>query len=99
MSAADPSLGSCCMCRSHRHVRTIVMLPVKAVVRGHGWGCVICRLPCDGAYAVLCDDCIPLYRDSRDVLRFACLGWAGTEGRVPIAELTEPHEHDLSVEH
>ena len=36
-------LGTCCICEGER-ATAIVMLPVKNVVRGHGWGCVACGL-------------------------------------------------------
>lgn len=94
-----PSLGPCCICETETGARMIVMLPFKGLVPGHGWGCVVCNLPMDGASAVLCDGCLEDYAADRKTLRFACRGYPATEGRVPIEALTEPHAHDLSVEH
>jgi hypothetical protein len=94
-----PSLGACCICEAETGARTIVMLPVKNVVRGHGWGCVVCGLASDGASALVCDDCAGALEAGTKQLRFACRGYPATEGRVPIDDLTEPHKHDESVEH
>jgi hypothetical protein len=93
-----PQLGACCICEATDGVRTIVMLPVKGTVSGHGWGCVQCHLSMDGAIAVLCDACVGDYADGR-TLRFACRGWPVSDGRVPIDHLTESHEHDLTIDH
>lgn len=93
------TLGSCCICLGERNVSTILLLPVKNIVRGHGWGCVTCKLAADGATAVLCSDCFSDYGAGRARLRLACSGWAGTEGRVPFESLTEPHAHDMTIEH
>jgi hypothetical protein len=92
-------LGACCICMGEKDVTTIVMLPVKNVVRGHGWGCVVCALPADGASAVLCSDCLNAYAAGRAQLRLACGGYPETEGRVSIDSLTEPHAHDMTIEH
>ena len=73
-------------------VNAILMLPLKAMVEGHGWGCLVCGLASDGAVAVLCDACMQADRQPT----FACCGYPGTEGRVPIAELTRPHDHDMT---
>jgi hypothetical protein len=94
-----PTLGPCCICEAETGARTIVMLPVKGVIPGHGWGCVVCRLPFDGASAVVCGDCAEGLASGTKPLRFACRGYPATEGRVPIDDLTEPHKHDESVEH
>lgn len=94
-----PTLGPCCICLGETDVTTIVMLPVKGIVRGHGWGCFGCGLPTDGASAVLCGDCAEDYFAGRAQLKLACRGYPATDGRVPIEALTEPHEHDKTVEH
>jgi hypothetical protein len=92
-----PSLGSCCGC-GRDGARTIVMLPYRGMVPGHGWGCLICHLPMDGASAVLCDECADtatrLGVDA--VLRFACRGYPATDGRAAIGTFTEPFAHDMS---
>ena len=95
----QPSLGSCCICQAETGARTIVMLPVKCVIPGHGWGCFVCGLPMDGASAVVCDVCAAGLGAGTQALRFACSGFPGTDGRVPIETLTVPHEHDPAVEH
>ena len=63
------------------------MLPLKAAVRGHGWGCIVCDLAADGACAVLCDSCIEPYNSGAKRLLVACRGWPGRDGRIPIDEL------------
>lgn len=95
--AAWPSLGPCCHCERDG-ARTILMLPVRNQVPGHGWGCFACDLPLDGASAVLCDDCAPLCALGT-APRFACRGYPATDGRVAFAELSEPFIHDFSRPH
>ena len=96
-----PSLGSCCGCGGTEGVRSIYMLPYRNKVPGHGWGCVLCHLPSDGASAVLCDSCATLAqrRGIDAVLRFACRGYPATDGRAAIDKFQEPFAHDASVEH
>lgn len=81
------------------------MLDRKSPIAGRGWGCLQCDLSLDGATAVLCDACVgpvdprtglPLDRDVRSKLRFACRGWPGEDGRVPIDALVGAHAHDRS---
>jgi hypothetical protein len=73
------------------------MLSRRCLVPGHGWGCAICNLPADGAVAVLCIECEPIYHADASALRFACRGYPASEGRVPINELpTEHFDHDLN---
>lgn len=93
-------LGTCCICCSDgRDVTTVVMLPFKNEVPGHGWGCVVCHLPPDGASAVLCDRCADEYIAGRAKLRFACRGYPAEDGRVAFDALAIRHEHDSLVEH
>ena len=96
-----PSLGSCCGCETTEAVHTIAMLPYRNKVPGHGWGCVVCHLPSDGAVAVLCDSCADAahHRGIDAVLRFACRGYAAEDGRAPIEKFQEPFVHDTSVDH
>jgi len=99
-------LGPCCICeREILHIPGsepakpvgIIMLDKKCLVPGHGWCCLQCGLPADGAIAVLCGECADrVAAAGESELRFACRGWPATDGRVPIDELTEPFEHDLS---
>lgn len=92
----EPSLGPCCICESEVRVRTLIMLKRRSPISGHGWGCVACHLPSDGAMAVVCDDCCDVYGPrTPDRLVFACRGYPGTEGRIPMSELTGEHEHDM----
>jgi hypothetical protein len=74
-------------------VRNIMMLDVRCLVPGHGWGCVVCNLPPDGASAVLCDPCLRKYRNG-STLRFACRGWPADDGRAPLARFSQRFEHD-----
>jgi hypothetical protein len=76
-----PDLGPCCCCERTDGVRNVITLHRRGVMLGRGWGCVVCGLACDGAIAVLCDDCLG------KPLRFACRGYPGKDGRVPISEL------------
>lgn len=91
-------LGTCCGCGARKRVRGLVCLPKKSPIPGHGWGCLVCDLPADGAMAVLCDRCFDRAEEEglEAVLRFACRGYPATDGRVPIGELQGIHEHDLS---
>jgi hypothetical protein len=82
------NLGPCCMC-SGPDASNILMLERRAAVPGHGWGCFVCGLPCDGAVAVLCNDCLELYSEKPDLLGFCCRGYPATEGRCAIADLPE----------
>lgn len=57
-TATDLKLGPCCHCqKSGPSVRNVVMMTFRAPAPGSGWGCLECRLPNDGALAVLCDEC------------------------------------------
>jgi hypothetical protein len=80
---AWPSLGPCCGCGTTEGVTNILMLDRRGVTPGHGWGCLVCGLPSDGAVAVLCDACVD------QPPRFACRGYASDGARVPIDELPE----------
>ena len=87
-AAAD--LGSCCCCGGTEQVRNIYMINRRCAVSGHGWGCVVCDLPCDGASAVICDTCL-----ANDMpIRFACCGYPATDGRMLYDDLSEPFDHD-----
>lgn len=91
-------LGTCCICGGGEP-RAIIMLGVKGEVPGHGWGCVVCNLPMDGASAVLCDECCEGWQSGAVKLQWACRGYPAEDGRIAIDELTEPHVHDASIEH
>ncbi len=94
---AGAGLGSCCVCESTVDVYSIVILHQKAPMLGRGWGCVVCGLPSDGAIAVVCEACVSAFQSVCDPpLRFACRGYPGTDGRVPIESLAGTHDHDLS---
>lgn len=91
-------LGRCCGCNARLGVRNVVMLEKKSPIPGRGWGCLICDLPADGAIAAVCDHCQRACADRGidEVLRFACRGYPGTDGRIEYSELQGRHEHDLS---
>lgn len=97
MSDYEGDLGPCCICGEQNRSGGLVMLSVKNQVPGHGWGCVVCGLPSDGASAVLCDNCVDGWQAGELKLRWACRGYPKTDGRVPIEELTVPHEHDMAA--
>ena len=90
-------LGPCCICETEGGVRNIVMLNKKSPVPGHGWGCLVCGLPSDGASAVLCDPCLELYQEDENTLKFACRGYPAIDGRIPIDRLEGHHDHDMEV--
>ncbi len=87
------SLGPCCCCGTVQLVRNIVMLDRKAPIRGHGWGCVVCHLPSDGAVYVACDSCFNANRSPV----FACRGYPETDGRIFVGDLRGEHLHDLGI--
>jgi hypothetical protein len=61
-----------------------------------GWGCLVCGLPPDGAYAVLCDTCKDGCFTNQVTLQFVCRGWPVEDGRIPFGELSaEPFDHDM----
>ncbi len=93
-------LGPCCACeKTGRSVRNAIMLPLRAPIAGTGWGCLVCCLPSDGAYTVLCDECLGDPREAgfkRDP-RWAVKGYISDHERIPIEELTELFNHDMSL--
>ena len=84
--------GPCCACEGLELVRNIIMLDVKGIDPGRGWGCLVCGLSMDGAVAVMCDSCM----DRNEKIRFAVVGYVAEKRRIPRGELTEPHVHDMS---
>lgn len=85
------------MCEGTEGVTNMIMLDRAGEVPGHGWGCVVCGLPSDGALAVICDTCLPIYQADNKKLKTACRGYPGTEGRIAIAELSDrPFRHNDS---
>lgn len=88
------NLGPCCACEdAGPTVRNVIALTKKAPVAGRGWGCLICSLPADGAFAVVCDACF----ETRRELKYACCGYATSGERIPIGELTGVHEHNVAL--
>ena len=74
-----PTLGSCCACGLYGPtVRNVMALDKRGVIPGHGWGCVACKVPADGASVVICDTCLENKRE----LKYACRGYPATEGRI-----------------
>ena len=93
MDDDDIDLGPCCGCgATGADVRNIVMLDVKAPEPGKGWGCVVCGLPMDGAYAVMCDVCIGLSVEPREVVA----GYMAEKRRVRRARCIERFAHDAT---
>lgn len=86
-----PDLGPCCVCeKTGPDVCNILALHKLAPIPGRGWGCFQCGLPQNGAVAVVCDGCL-----EKD-LRYACRGYPGQDGRVPIDQLQGDFRHDLA---
>lgn len=92
-----PSLGPCCGCETLERVINIVMLDRRCAVPGHGWACITCGLPSEGAFIVLCDGCWQRWSEDNSAISVACRGYPATEGRIAITELPEgKFEHDDS---
>ena len=85
-------LGPCCACgKTDQSCRNIIMLPKKAKNSEGGWGCVVCGV-WGGAVVVLCDYCF----ENGAKLIMACDGYPKDGNRIPIDDLKEPFDHDLS---
>lgn len=92
-------LGGCCACGcTDKSVIHIIALEYRSPTPGQGWGCAICKLPTDGAIAVVCDACLKRFQNGEDVLKSAVSGYAMEKGRCDIKSLTEPFRH-LDVPH
>ena len=100
----EGALGTCCRCRrDDRSVLNVITLELRCAIPGHGWGCLQCRLPSDGATAVVCDPCMRAILRSKlsvgEELGEVCRGYPATEGREPYrgALARGPHAHDLAL--
>jgi len=93
----DKDLGPCCVCEGITGVRNMVMLDKKSPIPGKGWGCFLCGLKMDGAVAVVCDGCIKDLNNGHIKVRFACRGYPGVDGRVPIESLQGVHHHNMAL--
>jgi len=94
----EPSLGPCCICETNEGVRNVLMIDRRCPTKGHGWGCCLCRLDCDGAVAVLCDPCLDRFQADNAALRFVCTGYASNAARTPFAELApDIFEHNEAL--
>lgn len=82
----------CCACGGACAPCYITLLTLRGPTPGRGWGCVVCKLPPDGAYAVTCGACIAAKRP----LTHACAGYADDPARVPIDTLNVRFDHDLA---
>lgn len=97
MTDSDPSLGSCCICETHVGVTNIYMLDRKAPIAGHGWGCLVCGLPKDGAVVVLCEGCAELVGAGATPI-YVCRGYPASDGRALYSELSDaPFGHDRAA--
>lgn len=89
------NLGSCCNCgKTGTTVRHVILLHKRAPEPGKGWGCLECGLPSDGAFAVLCGECILPWTRNETELKNAVAGYPYENRRVPYEQLTEPFEHN-----
>lgn len=85
--------GPCCACCKKKDaVHNVVMLDQKGSTPGSGWGCVQCGLPADGAFAVLCDDCVSVGAP----IIFAVTGPVKEKKRVLVESLGAEHKHDMT---
>jgi hypothetical protein len=85
---SEAELGTCCAC-GEAPSDGIVLLPGKAPKPGTGWGCSTCKLPSDGAMAVICQACLQANR----VPVYALGDSLGTPTRVLVRELLGEHHH------
>lgn len=93
------TLGRCCACGYRFRVRTLMLLPYKGAIPGHGWGCKKCGLPMDGICLVLCDRCAAAVQagtDIRELCPEVCRGYPGTDGRMGWERIGPPHVHDMT---
>jgi hypothetical protein len=77
--ASFKDFGSCCSCGSTSHAANFLLLEHEAPVPGSGWGCAICKLPANGAIAVLCDTCL---KQVNPVLTHVIFGYPADKKRV-----------------
>lgn len=84
-------MGVCCACGEHE-AQHVIMLPFRAPLPKTGWGCLLCRLPLDGAVAVLCATCTESGADIKTV----CVGWPAENERQPIDWTAAPFDHDMT---
>ena len=87
MSLAVPVPGPCCAClRRGRELLNLILLPLRSLEPGHGWGCTVCHLPPHGAFAAVCDECFALRRP----ILAACHGPAKDRQRIGLNRLEVP---------
>jgi len=86
--------GTCCMCLKEEDatVRNFITIEKRAPVPGTGWGCVVCRLPSDGAVAVVCDECLPKL-EAGEGLKEVILGFPAYRERFPYEKLQGDFKH------
>ena len=91
----DYDLGSCCICEGSKNVRNIIQLGYK-VQSESAWGCVVCKLPAEGAVAAVCDGCLEKHAvdDIEPHIQFLM---DSPDRRIPIVPEAERvlHEHDM----
>lgn len=87
-------VGSCCMCLKSESptVRNFITVEKLAPVPGTGWGCAVCRLPSDGAVAVVCDECLPKLQAGEE-LKEVILGFPAYRERFPYTKLEGNFKH------
>lgn len=85
------NMGNCCACQRDNKPRNMMCLSYRTPY-GHGWECFQCGLPDEGAVAAICDECVEANKKPLEFIK----GYALSRERAPLAELTEPFEHDLS---
>lgn len=93
----EKRLGPCCICGNEKDVVVIVPLNKKSPIPGRGWGCFQCNQAPDGAVAVVCRTCEKKLASGEAELKYACRGYPGVDGRVPISELKGIHEHNIRL--
>lgn len=90
----DLNLGACCEC-GERDCHNVMMLDFKAPIPGTGWGCVVCKLPQDGAVAVLCNSCMETVNRENRTPRLVCVGYPYKNVRetAPVGEKRVHFDH------
>jgi hypothetical protein len=86
--------GRCCACRRDVPLRNVMCMAFRgpASAAGKGWGCLVCGLAEDGAFAVICDRCLEAEAPILDV----CAGDPADPGRTEAAALRgAPWVHEM----
>jgi hypothetical protein len=98
---AENNIVPCCVCEKVTLCRHIVMLAKRGSTPGKGWGCFVCKLPNDGATAVICDECREALQyqghdKAMEAIKCWCVNGLTKPERAMVSDLSEAFNHDLS---